>query len=1012
MSSTGVRDSSSTEKRVIKGLILNEAQFIQSLRVFANFSTLSGLGATGGDSNNSPLEASGNFFTKSGDFMLGQIGNSFDTIAATNIVNDILDVSKTSGVTFPVVILQGESPPTADDLVTIVQGEDVFPFQELVIRTRSSIITIKNSDNINTPDGNDLVLPVGSIIHLYFDTFLGEWVIDGGTPFFGSGGVSFPIDFPELNTGSPTVSTTIDFADSDRHFRAIELSDDLVIDLTNIPAAGALCTIYFTQDGVGGHVPTIPLLDNPDELSNIDTTANSTTVFTIQAAFSTVLGFTSGKSIFFGSSVSDWANFQAVNDVDFATFDGINMDRLLFTPDSGSFASVSDIGLVADSGGNLLRNVASTDGHFWQIAKVSLMSLTQVASNSVLSILAPDNGSIPKIQMFALDPSPTIGSDIGTLDFLAKNNAATNVVYAGLQAEIEGTTSGLEEGSLFLNARTGGSQTAFIVLNSGADGKISAFRNILMDIGRNIELGSNKIYTTTDANDTFISGDSSSVGIFVGSDVSSKANFGLTRLNLENDYFIQTQAIELRNIAGDLSSPINGTMWYNLTTEKFRGRENGVNVDIIGGASPLTTKGDIFGFSTVDARIPVGSDGQVLIANSVDALGVAWGDLSVIADGNTSATVIDAAPSFVVVLNGVQKFSISNTRIDYAQLDLFGVPKITMDDGAVSPTTISTLTASLTGLNLNIIDINDFYDIQLASNEIFHIDTLRTRIRTTDPNTTPVTLDLFRDDASPTALDLISLINFSGRDSAANSVTYGQIETLLVSPTNGSESSDMRFYTQDAGLLIDTLAIGGGGATIRHQTETGTDVASLSLLKVDSTSASLDNIGELEFRVLDTPTFTTYGRILGTILDTLDAGTIQFDVMADGSENVNAITISGAVATPNRTFVSFNTDARISSDLKFQVQNGFDDLKIFPALNQLGIVVQDNVSFSVGTLGTLATPISAVAPIDAADADAIFGDHDGAEGIFDLGSGTITRFFRQRDGNWASETGWTRDALT
>ena len=186
--STGVREGNSNEKRIIKGLINNEAAFIQSLRVFANTSTLSGLGVTEGDSNNSPLEASGNYLSKSGDFMVGQIGNAFDSIAATNIVDDTLDVSKSTGTTYPVVILQGESPPTEDDLVTIVQGEDVFPYQELVIRTRSSIITIKNSDNINTPDGNDLVLPVGSIIHLYFDTFLGEWMIDGGTPFFGGGG--------------------------------------------------------------------------------------------------------------------------------------------------------------------------------------------------------------------------------------------------------------------------------------------------------------------------------------------------------------------------------------------------------------------------------------------------------------------------------------------------------------------------------------------------------------------------------------------------------------------------------------------------------------------------------------------------------------------------------------------------------------------------------------------------------------------------------------------------------
>lgn len=45
------------------------------------------------------------------------------------------------------------------------------------------------------------------------------------------------------------------------------------------------------------------------------------------------------------------------------------------------------------------------------------------------------------------------------------------------------------------------------------------------------------------------------------------------------------------------------------------------------GTSPLTTKGDLFGFSTVDDRFPVGVDGQVIQADSAQALGVKYIDL-------------------------------------------------------------------------------------------------------------------------------------------------------------------------------------------------------------------------------------------------------------------------------------------------------------------------------------------------------------------------------------------------
>lgn len=68
-----------------------------------------------------------------------------------------------------------------------------------------------------------------------------------------------------------------------------------------------------------------------------------------------------------------------------------------------------------------------------------------------------------------------------------------------------------------------------------------------------------------------------------------------------------------------------------------------------GGGTTLTTKGDVQGFSTVAARIPVGADGQVLTADSANPLGVSYQNsssgfanpmttLGDIIDGNTGGT--------------------------------------------------------------------------------------------------------------------------------------------------------------------------------------------------------------------------------------------------------------------------------------------------------------------------------------------------------------------------------------
>jgi hypothetical protein len=52
---------------------------------------------------------------------------------------------------------------------------------------------------------------------------------------------------------------------------------------------------------------------------------------------------------------------------------------------------------------------------------------------------------------------------------------------------------------------------------------------------------------------------------------------------------------------------------------------------------PLTTKGDLYGFSTVPARVPVGTNGQVLTADSTATNGVAWATPT---SGSTFATDI------------------------------------------------------------------------------------------------------------------------------------------------------------------------------------------------------------------------------------------------------------------------------------------------------------------------------------------------------------------------------------
>jgi hypothetical protein len=93
-----------------------------------------------------------------------------------------------------------------------------------------------------------------------------------------------------------------------------------------------------------------------------------------------------------------------------------------------------------------------------------------------------------------------------------------------------------------------------------------------------------------------------------------------------------------------IASPQEGMISYLKDTNSTEYYSGSAWVAIGGTASPLTTKGDLYGFSTVNARVAVGTNGQVLTADSTAATGVAWatagGSYTTIASGTLAATTL------------------------------------------------------------------------------------------------------------------------------------------------------------------------------------------------------------------------------------------------------------------------------------------------------------------------------------------------------------------------------------
>ena len=120
-----------------------------------------------------------------------------------------------------------------------------------------------------------------------------------------------------------------------------------------------------------------------------------------------------------------------------------------------------------------------------------------------------------------------------------------------------------------------------------------------------------------------------------------------------------------------------------------------------GTGNPLTTKGDIFGYDTANARIPVGSDNQFLMADSVESLGVKY---SLVNNINLAAGIF----------SNIQGLGTQGQSLNMGNNTITGVA-----NGGITFNSGESITAGGTFLTLNV-GAGDFVVVNVnATNEYF-----------------------------------------------------------------------------------------------------------------------------------------------------------------------------------------------------------------------------------------------------------------------------------------------------
>jgi hypothetical protein len=144
-------------------------------------------------------------------------------------------------------------------------------------------------------------------------------------------------------------------------------------------------------------------------------------------------------------------------------------------------------------------------------------------------------------------------------------------------------------------------QTA--MLGGSATAKTANYTLVAADAGTVVSVNSTSATTIT-----------VNTGLFSAGDTVTIQNWGSGAVTI-------TAGTATVNTAGSLIVPqYDGGVLY------FTSASAAIYFDWVqaGATSPLTTKGDIWGYGTSDARIPIGANGTILTADSAETLGLKW----------------------------------------------------------------------------------------------------------------------------------------------------------------------------------------------------------------------------------------------------------------------------------------------------------------------------------------------------------------------------------------------------
>lgn len=115
-----------------------------------------------------------------------------------------------------------------------------------------------------------------------------------------------------------------------------------------------------------------------------------------------------------------------------------------------------------------------------------------------------------------------------------------------------------------------------------------------------------------------------------------------------------------------------------------------------GGGSPLTTKGDIYVYSNANARLPVGTDGQVLSADSTQTTGLKW----IASSGSPGGSDTQLQRNNAGAFGGISGATSDGTNVTYGSGNLRATsPRVITDISDTNGNELLKVTATASAVN-------------------------------------------------------------------------------------------------------------------------------------------------------------------------------------------------------------------------------------------------------------------------------------------------------------------------